>query len=818
MPALTDFLKDPQACKLYQPRGAAKELFPCRDPEILLCGSAGCVAPETLITLADGSEKTIENLSESENGFTVETLDGAVDCPPSFWKGVADLYRISTVSGRKILVTLDHQVLTRQGWLCVSDLLPGMELLSESPSNVSRSKRTILDYRDGYSADRYLCDEQLRSGLTPDRVFPPSQIDAREYNPSRLADARASKLKRSRPCQVSFRPSNKSCFCRSVESGGRGYSELQCIPEVGQYLFQSFGQFQIGSCLHELNPEFCYDGLGKHRHGHDELSKLRPLCEVPLSFDNKQSQVLCELMSGVSVVDNILRWSEFRTGKDVCIPSYVSPKSHCTVQWDKVQDVSYVRTGDYFDMHVPGVEHYFAQGLIHHNTGKTRAVCEKVIRWLLKCPGSRGLFIRKTRASLTQSVLVTLERDVLPDNPKIYPDMHSQLRQTRSSYRFPNGSELICAGADNPDRIMSTEFDLIAAFEATELLEDDWEKLTTRLRNGRMPFHQAIADCNPGPPSHWLNQRANRPYSIPDALKGVLPPSRVGQKQMTRLNSRHEDNPVLWDSDKMTWTDRGAVYMSKLHSLTGARKLRLLSGLWAASEGLVYPEYDPAIHVLKERFEIPAMWRKIRVIDPGFTNAFSCCWYCFDTDSRMYLYREWYRTQMLVSDHAAKIKELSGDEKYEATIVDPEDAEGRATLSHCGIPNISARNDIETGIETVKLRLRVQADGKPRFFILPDSLVDRDPHLIESKLPIGLEEEIENYVWQPPKPGQMAKEEPLDVANHSLSTLRYASMYRQPTKVNASVFTLPAGHVYQPPARNVNNFTGLKNPPKTFPV
>lgn len=256
--------------------------------------------------------------------------------------------------------------------------------------------------------------------------------------------------------------------------------------------------------------------------------------------------------------------------------------------------------------------------------------------------------------------------------------------------------------------------------------------------------------------------------------------------------------------------------MSKLHSLTGARKLRLLSGLWAASEGLVY-ELDPAIHVI-DRFDIPKGWRKVRLWDFGYTNPTAVIWAAFDNDGRVFIYRQWYMTQMLVSDHAKRVTQLSEGENYEATIADPEDAEGRATLHKAGIHTIPAKKDIQIGIEALRLRLRKAGDGKPRFFILRDSLVEQDPLLLESKLPTCLEEEFDCYIYPPGKSGKSADEVPVDANNHALDLCRYLSVYRQPTKVNASVFTLPAGHVYQPPARNVNNFTGLKNPPKTFPV
>ena len=140
-------------------------------------------------------------------------------------------------------------------------------------------------------------------------------------------------------------------------------------------------------------------------------------------------------------------------------------------------------------------------------TGKTRGILEKVHLYLMNHPGSRGLIVRKTRASMTESVLVTFETAVVGGSEA---NINNQSRRSRWAYEYANGSVLVVGGLDNPDRIMSTEYDIVAAFEATELSEHDWELLTTRLRNSAGPYHQAIADCNPTAPTHWLKRRADR--------------------------------------------------------------------------------------------------------------------------------------------------------------------------------------------------------------------------------------------------------------------------------------------------------------------
>lgn len=371
-------------------------------------------------------------------------------------------------------------------------------------------------------------------------------------------------------------------------------------------------------------------------------------------------------------------------------------------------------------------------------TGKSVALVTKIDAALRRWPGSRGLIVRKTRASMTQSVLVTYEEKVLPVGD---PIKSGPQRAQRAAYAYPNGSELVVGGMDNADRIMSTEYDIIGVVESTELEEDDWEKLTTRLRNGVMPFQQLAGDCNPGAPTHWLNQRCN-----------------LGQT--TRILSRHEDNPSVTDE-----------YLETLRALTGARRARLYEGKWAAQEGLVYPEFGDA-NLLNEMPAGWESWRKVRSIDFGYTNPFVCLWGAVDGDGRLYVYREWYKTGMIVSDHAERILALSTGERFEATVAD-HNREDRETLHKAKVHTIPARKDITLGIQAMEKRIRPAGDGKPRLFLLRSALVEADPALVEAKRPYSTEQEFGEYIWPKDKEGKPIKEVPEDLNNHGMDALRY---------------------------------------------
>ena len=383
-------------------------------------------------------------------------------------------------------------------------------------------------------------------------------------------------------------------------------------------------------------------------------------------------------------------------------------------------------------------------------TGKSRAALEKIHSVATRYPGSRLLILRKTRRSLTSSALVTLENQVLPLG---HPARRGPHRTGRSVYRYPNGAEIDIGGLDNPTKVMSSEYDLIYVQEATELTEAEWEVLTTRLRNHRVPYQQLLGDCNPGPPSHWIRQRSEGDLEL--------------------LESRHEDNPTLIDPLSGQATPEGAEYLSRLDRLTGHRLARLRYGRWVAAEGAVYDSFDRRLHLIR-REDLPELIRRWRVIDFGFVNPFVCQWWGEDADGRLYLYREIYHTRRLVEDHARQIARLSGGETYAGPIICDHDAEGRATLErHLATKTQPARKDISAGIEAVKARLRPEEDGKPRLFLLEGALAEADPELLEAKAPWSTEQEFDNYLYPPSRAGRADLELPAKEHDHGMDCLRY---------------------------------------------
>lgn len=393
-------------------------------------------------------------------------------------------------------------------------------------------------------------------------------------------------------------------------------------------------------------------------------------------------------------------------------------------------------------------------------TGKSRALLERVLRICLHNDGVRALLVRKTLVSLTSTGLVTWREHVAREAIEAgLCQYYGGSRVEPAAYRFHNGSTVAIGGMDKAEKIMSSEYDIVFVQEATDLEESDWEAITTRLRNRKISFQQVIADCNPSYPTHWLYQRT---------IKG----------QTTVFESRHEDNPTLFNEDG-SMTASGADYMAKLDSLTGVRHARLRRGLWVAAEGLVYEdEYDPSIHLINS-FTVPRHWKRYWSIDFGYTNPFVCQFWAEDPDGRLYLYREIYRSKRIVADHVQTIKRYVQDERGNWTepvpqrVIADHDAEDRATFEReMGLGTQPARKTVSDGIQAVQTRLKRAGDGKARIFLMRDALVDRDQELADAKRPTSSIEEIGGYIWDI-KPGKAPKEEPLKIDDHGMDAMRY---------------------------------------------
>ena len=189
-------------------------------------------------------------------------------------------------------------------------------------------------------------------------------------------------------------------------------------------------------------------------------------------------------------------------------------------------------------------------------------------------------------------------------------------------------------------------------------------------------------------------------------------------------------------------------------------------GKFNSAVGLVYPEFDPSVHVI-EPFDVPYEWQDTMSIDPGLNNPLSCHWYAVDYDGNIYVVAEHYAKGMDVFWHADKIKEkcrllnwhTDSTGNYQALI---DSAANQRTLASSksvaelfcenGISvNTKVNKDVFSGINRVKGYL-MPLDKKPRLFIFSNCT--------------NMIREIKSYWW-----GE--NDMPKKIDDHSMDELRY---------------------------------------------
>ncbi len=424
------------------------------------------------------------------------------------------------------------------------------------------------------------------------------------------------------------------------------------------------------------------------------------------------------------------------------------------------------------------------------------------LNWWRKDRPLRILFVRQTMLSLRESVQVTWEDQVLGQG---HAAIHgTAARANRRNYKFPDGDEVVLGGLDKPERLFSTEWDIIWVEEA---IETNWAavgKFPRSLRNHALRrngaiFSQLILSTNPGPESHYLNV-----MSMEGKIEMIL--------------SRHWDNPAyyaeitpgVWD-----WTDAGRAYFKQLDHLTGLDRTRLLEGKWVSCEGLVYPEYDRARHVidgtLKYEPQTDTWWfhedgmerrrgapentwklpEKIKWFvggvdwgsdDPGCMQV----WAVLEGD-KMLLVREIYMRHKTLDWWAGRASDFVdefGSHHLHVFICDHSPDRIQGLNDRLGTPGgreqariarsaLKGPDSVPSGIQHVQEGLQV-GEGVPKIRFLSDlACYGTDRGLKADYLPTGTLQEFGQYIWLTDSDGHHKDKPDPKCADHGMDCMRY---------------------------------------------
>ena len=238
-----------------------------------------------------------------------------------------------------------------------------------------------------------------------------------------------------------------------------------------------------------------------------------------------------------------------------------------------------------------------------------------------------------------------------------------------------------------------------------------------------------------------------------------------------------KNNPEVW-CQFMSWEDNPFLSKQEIKLLEGALDGPSLDsrryGKFSSGEGLVYPEFDPAVHVIPP-FPIPPEWQDTISIDPGLNNPLSAHWYAVDWDGNIYVVAEHFAAGRDVDFHARSIKHICGlmgwksDSKGRYCALIDSAANQRTLASSKSVAelfcdngilvNTNVNKDVFSGICRVKEYLK-RGNGRADIYIF-----DTCRNMIEEFL---------TYSWG-------SGDSPKKVDDHCMDELRYYIMSRPRT-------------------------------------
>lgn len=364
-----------------------------------------------------------------------------------------------------------------------------------------------------------------------------------------------------------------------------------------------------------------------------------------------------------------------------------------------------------------------------YGTGKTRWGFERFNLYMCAFPGSVGVIARKTYDDLVPLLNAIFDDHVLKFDPSEHTNPVKRFGgKNPDRYEYWNGSYFDVVGLNNLSGVKGNEWHIGYITQAEECEVDDWAEVSGRLRKPNAQFYQMFGDCNPDVPDHWI---VDGDYS----------------ESLTYVETRHRDNPLIYDPVTGMLTEYGTSYLDGLRRLPGIRRERGYEGKWCGSEGQVY-DFRKEVHVIPN-FKIPKHWRRICGVDWGMSAPAVCLWLAIDPyDLDIHVYRQIYKTGLTSDDLAVKVKDLNlaNGDHVESYQCDPEHPEGIKQFRRFGLNAVAANNDVLARIDAVTNRLRVQErTGKPRLFIHQDTLAEKDPVLVLDHAPTELIKEFPHY-------------------------------------------------------------------------
>lgn len=337
-------------------------------------------------------------------------------------------------------------------------------------------------------------------------------------------------------------------------------------------------------------------------------------------------------------------------------------------------------------------------------------------------------------------VLAQLDRWQIRDKVKI--------NKTLKIIEYPNGSQMLFMGLDNPDKIKSLpDITQIVVEEATEITFDDFSQVKQRLRGRGKLRNQVVLMCNPVSKANWIYK-----YFFEN---GCQEPNCIINR------STYKDNPHLNQTtiDALEGYKKTNFYFYSVYCL----------GEWGTLSRLVYTNWHA------EDLDIADLRKKGYDLLVGLDFGFSADPTALivslldQQNKKLYVINEFFQKGLTNPEIFQQIEKMG----LTKSVIIADSAENKSVeeIKRLGArrirPSVKGQGSVNQGIQQLQ-QYEIIVDSSCSFLL----------------------EELENYCYKKDKSTGEYLNEPIDEWNHGLDALRYSL---QCVDLKQQLKTLPKG-------------------------
>lgn len=351
-------------------------------------------------------------------------------------------------------------------------------------------------------------------------------------------------------------------------------------------------------------------------------------------------------------------------------------------------------------------------------SGKTYSIVLKTLKLMIENPGIFVLIGAQTYPLLRD----TTKREFFN---LVNDNIIKSYNKTNNHVVFVNGSELIFRSFDDANKLKSLNLGAVGIEEMTDIKEDIFDMLRTRLRQSNMP-QCLYGATNPDSFTNFVYK-----HFIENPIEGS------GVVYSSSANNSFLESSYLEDLETMRISN--PEYYN-----------RMVMGKWGSLQGVIY---DLPIHSRKELDVFDILRRAKRVIgglDFGFQHPTAMV-VVAEVGESYYIIKELYERKLTSSEITQKVKILVDEYGIESVYCDYSRPEIIEDLRRACIPALDANKSVFDGIMYIK------------------SLVNTGNLIVSNECSYTLRE-FDSYIWDKAN----IQERPIKVNDDCMDALRYA--------------------------------------------